>query len=71
MGGWFERANQEQPRASTADDGTQRITLGLHGGGGALLQLAAAGGGGCGDLIRSTRQWWYNPRTINLKHTYP
>ena len=74
--GWFERANQEQPpQTSTASDGTQQIKLGLHGGGGALLQLTAAsgpggGGGSCGDLLRSTRQWWYNPRTINFKHTY-
>lgn len=67
-GGWF--AESDTAPESAVSKGTQQVALTLQGGGGALLRITA-GTGGCGQLLRSTRQWWYDPRTINLKHSYP
>jgi hypothetical protein len=66
-GGWFAESGGD---TAVLSKGTQHVTLGLQGGGGALLRITA-GTGGCGQLLRGTRQWWYDPRTINLKHSYP
>ena len=73
--GWFAEANPELHRGAAAGS---RVTVRLHGGGGALLRLtpgsqtsADGSSGGCGAMLRSVRQWWYDPRTINLRHSYP
>ena len=53
------------------------VSLTLSGGGGALLKIQsdsdtkAASASSCGDVLRGTRDWWFDPRTINLKHGYP
>jgi hypothetical protein len=50
----------------------QLVTLQLHGGAGALLRVTNGKGDvDCGQLLRGVRQWWYDPRTINLAHNYP
>ena len=65
--GW-SAAHRHPPRATDAV--SQRVTLQLKGGGGALLRLTnAAAGPGCGALVRDVRQWWFDRRRINLKHT--
>ena len=43
------------------------VRMKLHGGGGVLIQVR---GKGCGLVLRGTREWWYNPRSIDLRHTY-
>ena len=64
--GWS--AELRHPRATDAE--SQRVRLQLKGGGGALLRLTnAAAGPGCGTLVRDVRQWWFDRRRINLKHT--
>ena len=70
---------EQHPHPASADGGdSSTVTLTLSGGGGALLKLEPAsdnvGGGGagsCGSVLRATRDWWWNPRQINLKHAYP
>ena len=65
--GW-SAAHRHPPRATDAV--SQRVTLQLKGGGGALLRLTnAVAGPGCGTLVRDVRQWWFDRRRINLKHT--
>ena len=50
----------------------QHVTLSLHGGGGALLRVTGGGtDANCGQLLRGVRQWFFPPRRINLKHSYP
>ena len=45
-----------------------KMTLTLAGGGGALLKVS---GKGCGEILRFTRQWWTDPRTLSLRGGTP
>ena len=72
-GGWFGR-HHHQHNATHA--GSQRITVELDAGAGALLRVtpnaaADSGDSSCGVVLRAVRQWWYSPRTINLRHSWP
>lgn len=70
-GGYSEQ--HPHPAVTVTAGGT--VSLTLSGGGGALLKLEPAssesGAASCGDVLRQTRDWWWNPRKINLKHAYP
>ena len=44
------------------------LSLSLAAGGGALIKVS---GEGCGELLRSTRQWWADPRTLSLRGGTP
>ena len=48
--------------------GRDVVKMLLHGGGGALIRVQ---GVGCGQVLRAARSWWYNPRSIDLRHSYP
>lgn len=50
------------------DASSGKLRLKLEAGGGALVRV---GGKGCGAVLRGTRQWWFNPSAINLRHSYP
>ena len=73
-GGWFDR--HHHPRNATTAS-LQRITVELDAGAGALLRVTpssgsgSTAGAGCGARLRAVRTWWYDPRTINLRHSYP
>ena len=76
-GGYAEQF--PRPVAGAAGAGGT-VSLTLSGGGGALLKLEAATAGAgdtaatadrCGDALRRSRDWWFNPRAINLRHAYP
>lgn len=68
-GGWFNR--HHHPRNATSAD-SLRITVELDAGAGALLRISpSVVGSGCGARLRAVREWWYDPRTINLRHSYP
>ena len=75
-GGYAEQ-HPHPPNNSAAAGSTGQITLTLSGGGGALLKLEPSSGAdatsaaSCGAILRSARQWWFDPRAINLKHAYP
>jgi hypothetical protein len=84
-GGWAESASlqasstttasadddEADDELATADDTS--VTVQTHGGGGALLRITGGAGssGQCGTLLRSVRRWWFDPRAINLVHSYP
>lgn len=68
---------EQHPHPVVAGEDSRTVSLTLAGGGGALLKLESAvsvdtnTSSSCGGVLRSTRDWWFNPRTINLKHAYP
>ena len=61
--GWAAMLPHPEPEAQGQQ---QSVRLTLSGGGGALLRVE-----GCGELLRQARQWWMDPRQINLRHNYP
>eukprot|EP01045_Picozoa_sp_COSAG04_P030270 COSAG04_NODE_5206_length_1703_cov_1.670200_2_plen_217_part_00 len=70
--GWYASlVTSGSERGRRAESQGSQVTLRVHSGGGALLRLTDSGGSGCGATLRSTRQWWFDPREINLKHSYP
>jgi len=60
-------ASMHVARAVSWDKVTQ-LSLELNAGEGALIEVT---GTNCGALIRTTRPWWFDPRSINLRHDYP
>lgn len=71
-GGYAEQ--HPHPRMDAAAESNE-VSLTLSGGGGALLKIVADSeavpASSCGDVLRGTRDWWFDARTINLKHGYP
>lgn len=66
-GGWAEQLWRENEQRSSLG-GAGSISVTIAAGGAALYRVSGAG---CGRLLRGARDWWYNPRLINLRHSYP
>lgn len=74
-GGYAEQ--HSHPIQEVEESYSQSVSLTVTGGGGALLKIQPVvsvdtnTSSSCGDVLRSTRDWWFNPRAVNLKHAYP